>query len=113
MHEMALTQGIIEICEKYAEGKKVSLVEVEIGELSGVVADAVRFCFEACCLGTLLENAMLEIVETAGIGCCLDCKTETRMKTIFDPCSACGGYSISITAGEDMRVLSVEVEDED
>ena len=57
MHEMSITQGIIDICEKHAGGRRVLSVDVEIGELSSVVPEAVEFCFEACSQGTLLEGA--------------------------------------------------------
>lgn len=111
MHEMSLTQGIIEICEEHAAHKKVLSLEVEIGELSGVVAEALEFCFDACSRGTRLEHAKLHISKTPGSGYCHNCKAETAMPTLFDPCSRCGGYQVTITSGKEMRVLSIEVED--
>lgn len=111
MHEMSITQGIIEVCEKNASGRKVVALEVEIGVLSGVVPEAVEFCFEACSSGTLLEGAALTINRIAGRGCCLDCAAEFPVTTLYDPCTACGGFRIRITAGEEMRIREIEVED--
>ncbi|MGE4345759.1 MAG: hydrogenase maturation nickel metallochaperone HypA, partial [Geoalkalibacter sp.] len=57
MHEVAITQSIIDICKETARHQgamAVRAVTVEIGELSGVVPEAVEFCFEACSRGTLL-----------------------------------------------------------
>lgn len=111
MHEMSLTQGIIEICEEHSAGRKVLLLEIEIGELSGVAVEAVEFCFEACSRETVLEGAKLHILRIPGLAYCNECKAETAISNIFDPCSSCGGYHLSVIAGKEMRVLSIEVED--
>jgi hydrogenase nickel incorporation protein HypA/HybF len=59
MHEMSITQSVVEICEGHAAGRKVIDVVLEIGELSGVGHDSIEFCFEAGSKGTLLEGARL------------------------------------------------------
>ena len=61
MHEMAITQGIIDLCLEHAVGRRIHSIDVEIGELSSVVPEAVEFCFEACSRDTLLEGARLVI----------------------------------------------------
>lgn len=110
MHEMALTQGIIEICEKYASGKRVLALDVEIGQLSGVVPDAVEFCFEACSRGTLLEGARINVIHIPGTGRCRECGAESPLANIFDSCPACGGFQMELISGEEMRVREIEVE---
>jgi hydrogenase nickel incorporation protein HypA/HybF len=111
MHEMSITQGIIDICEKYAEGRRVLSVDVEIGELSSVVPEAVEFCFEACSQGTLLEGARITIIRVPGSGLCLDCGQETPLAALFGACRQCGGYNVTIMSGEEMRVKEIEVDD--
>lgn len=67
MHELAITEGIVtQVTEKLPD-KKITLVRLEIGELSGVVADALRFSFDLVTEGTNLEGARLEIIESPGI----------------------------------------------
>lgn len=110
MHELSITQGIIEICENHAGGRRILAIEVEIGELSSVVPDAVEFCFEACSLGTLLEGARLLIRRIPGRGRCHKCGADVGLSTLYDACPSCGGYEIAVTAGEEMRVREIEVE---
>lgn len=110
MHEMSITEGIIEICQKYANNKKVIVVDVEIGMLSSIVPEAVEFCFEACTAGTSLEGTKLNILIIKGLGRCLECHCETEVETLYEPCSKCGSYQIQIVAGEEMRVREIEVE---
>ena len=111
MHEMSITQGIIDICEQHAGGRRVLSLDVEIGELSSVVPEAVEFCFEACSRGTLLEGARLNIVRIPGRGHCLDCGVDTPLATAFGSCASCGGYLVTIKAVEEMRVREIEVDE--
>ncbi|HEX9080218.1 MAG TPA: hydrogenase maturation nickel metallochaperone HypA [Desulfuromonadaceae bacterium] len=111
MHEMSITQGIIEICEQHAGGRRVVSLDVEIGELSGVVPEAIEFCFEACSRGTRLEGARLKIIPIPGQGRCQDCGGETPLASVYGACARCGGYRVIITAGEEMRVREIEVEE--
>jgi hypothetical protein len=63
MHELGLTMNIVAICEEHAAGRKVTRVRLELGTLSAVMADALRFCFDVVAAGTVVEGATLEIVE--------------------------------------------------
>ncbi len=54
MHEVGITRSLVEIAEDHARragSKRVLSVSVDIGELSGVVAEAVEFCFSAVTQG--------------------------------------------------------------
>lgn len=66
MHELGITAEIVDIATRYAAREKVRRVVVEIGRETAVLPDAVRFCFDLCAEGTLVEGAALEIVEMAG-----------------------------------------------
>jgi len=111
MHELSITQGIVDICLQHAGGRAVTLVVVEIGALSGVVPEAVEFCFAACSLDTLAEAARLEIRRVDGKGRCLDCTAEQPIERLYDPCRQCGSYALEIVGGEEMRVVEIEVAD--
>jgi hydrogenase nickel incorporation protein HypA/HybF len=111
MHEMSITQGIIDICEQHAVGRRVLSLDVEIGELSSVVPDAIEFCFDACSKGTLMEGARLNIIRIPGKGRCEDCRADTPLSEVFGACAHCGGYHVTILSGEEMRVKEIEVDD--
>lgn len=111
MHEMSITQSVIELCEQNAAGRRVVAVTMEIGELSGVVPEAVEFCFAACSAETAVEGAVLEIIRVPGVGHCLNCAVEFPRHSLFDPCPECGGYRIDQISGEELRVRDLEVED--
>lgn len=110
MHELSITQGMVDICEQHAKGGRVTSVIVVIGALSGVVPEAVEFCFEACTRGTGLEGAQLLIERVPGMGRCLDCGAAFPLAAYYDPCPGCGAYGIKIVSGEELRVKELEVE---
>ena len=64
VHELAITESVIEAITARVGDTKVTRVLLEIGKLSGVVPDAVRFCFDIAADGTSLVGAALEIIET-------------------------------------------------
>ena len=109
MHELSITQSMVELCEQNAGGRRVLSVTMEIGELSGMVPEAVEFCFDACTRDTLLEGAHLIIDLIPGRGRC-NCGVESPLNTYYDPCPACGGFGLTVTAGEELRVRELEVE---
>ena len=70
MHELALAGAVIDTAERHAGGRRVTLVQLRLGELRQVVPDSLAFYFEHVARGTLCEGAALEYeVVTANLGC--------------------------------------------
>jgi hydrogenase nickel incorporation protein HypA/HybF len=111
VHEMSITQGIIDLCLEHAGGRRIRSLIVEIGALSSVVPEAIEFCFEACSRGTTLEGASLVIVRVPGRGRCLECGQETPLAELYGECRQCGSSRVTILAGEELRVCEIEVDD--
>lgn len=113
MHEMSLTESVVEIlCE---EGRKqgfsrVKKVWLDIGVLSGVEARSMEFCFDVVTRGTLAEGAILEIIATPGEGYCLDCEKTVPLTEKFGDCPECGGRKVQMTGGDELKVKQMEVE---
>lgn len=110
MHEMSITASLVEICEQNSGGRRVTSVTLEIGDLSGIMPESVEFCFDVCTQDTLLEGAVLDIERIPGKGNCSGCGAEFPVHAYYEPCPACGGYGVAITAGEELRVKELEVE---
>jgi len=112
MHEMALAESVIDLVEDAARANGVSRVKtvvIEIGTLSHVAAEAMRFCFDAVSRGSVADGARLEIVTVAGAGWCLDCGKTVPLTERFGACPECGRHHVQMTAGDEMRVKEVEV----
>ncbi|MEL6458676.1 MAG: hydrogenase maturation nickel metallochaperone HypA [Cyanobacteria bacterium J06621_15] len=110
MHELGITQNIVSIVKEYAEGKKVQRVLLEIGKLSAIMPDAVRFCFDICSQGTVLETANLEIIEIPGLAICCECGSEIVLEKPVGKCN-CGSNRLNLIAGEELKIKEIEVEE--
>ena len=108
MHELGITQEVIALVAERAAGAKVTRVVLEIGKLTAVLPDAVRFCFDLCSAGTVVEGAELEIIETPGRARCLACGGEVILERPFGRCG-CGGSDLEWLAGEELKIKEMEV----
>ena len=108
VHEMGIVMEVVDVVSAASRGEKVERVVLEIGKLSMVVPDAVRFCFDLAARGTPLEGAELEIVEVPGRAACRACGADVVLERPFGRC-ACGGTDLEWLAGEELRIQAVEV----
>jgi hydrogenase nickel incorporation protein HypA/HybF len=112
MHEMSLAEGVLQLIEDSArqqEFSKVNAVWLEIGQLSGVEVEAMKFCFDAVTRGSVAQGARLEIIALPGTGWCMACAKTVAMAEVFGECPDCGGYQLQVTGGTEMRVKELEV----
>jgi hydrogenase nickel incorporation protein HypA/HybF len=112
MHELAIAEGIVSIAERHAAGRRVTCVELKVGHLRQVVPSALIFAFDLLTEQTLLEGAELRIEEVPAAGVCRDCGADTMLPDFPLQCVGCGGLNVEVTAGEELLVDSLELEDE-
>jgi hydrogenase nickel incorporation protein HypA/HybF len=108
MHELSITASIVEACSERAAGARVRRVTVEIGRLTCVLPDALRFCFDVCAEGTSLQGAELEIIRIPGRARCRACGGEVEADDLVTPCG-CGSHDLSYLAGEELKVKEMEL----
>jgi hydrogenase nickel incorporation protein HypA/HybF len=113
MHEVGITQSLVEIAQENLHNsgyKKILSVTVAIGDLSGVVPEAVEFCYEAVTQGTALAGSQLIIDRIPGCKTCLECQIDFEADNQTFCCPKCGGGLLQIKAGTDLRITEMEVE---
>ena len=108
MHELAIAQGVIDQVTERLPGERVVGVCLEIGSLSGVVADALRFCFDLATEGTRLAGARLDIAETAARCRCRECGAEVSPDGLLPLCP-CGSADTAVLSGDELRITSVRL----
>jgi hydrogenase nickel incorporation protein HypA/HybF len=109
MHELGIAQEVVALVADHAGGK-VTRVVLEIGKLSAILPDAVRFCFDLCSEGTVVAGATLDIIEIPGRARCRECGREVMLEQPFGRC-LCGGTDLEWLTGEELRVKEYEVSD--
>jgi hydrogenase nickel incorporation protein HypA/HybF len=109
---MSLAEGIVQIVETTAKANNASAVRavwLELGVLSHVEHDALRFSFDVVKRGTVADNARLEIQTTPGRAWCMPCGDTVDLARLGDPCPRCGSHQLQVTQGEEMRVKEIEI----
>lgn len=87
---------------------QVVRVRLEIGKLSGVVPDALRFCFELATAETPLAGAALEIIEIPGRARCMQCLADVELEDQIALC-VCGSANLDFVSGQELEIKEVEV----
>lgn len=108
MHELAITESLVEHVSEEVGDARVVRVVLEIGKLSAVVPDAIRTCFDLCAQGTALEGAALDIVEIGGVARCRSCAVEREASDLCAACP-CGSIDVDFVRGQELRIREVEV----
>lgn len=108
MHEMAITQSVVDaVCER-AGDRSVRSIHLQIGRLCAVVPDAMQFCFELVTEGTVAEGARLDIEVPPGQAHCRGCDTDFPLQDLILLCP-CGSADVEVLSGRELRIMSMEV----
>jgi hydrogenase nickel incorporation protein HypA/HybF len=108
MHELGIVAELVDVAAERTKGARVKRLVLEIGKLSSVLPDAVRFCFEIATEGTPLEGATLEISEVNGTGRCRACDGVVVLERPVARC-ACGAFDLEWVSGMEVRIVEMEL----
>lgn len=108
MHELSITRTVVTTVTLRMRDARVCRIRLEVGQLSGLVPDAVRFCFEMVAAGTTCEGATLEIDEPPGKAVCRTCGAAFETGEVLPLCD-CGSADIEVQGGQELRIREVEV----
>ena len=111
MHEMSLVADVVDLVERRTTGRQVTEVRLRVGALTGVLPDAMQFCFEMATAGTRLEGAILVLETVPGRIACRTCGAESPCDDHVLLCG-CGSADVSVVAGDDLVVTSVALRKE-
>jgi len=113
MHELAICQGLIRQVEHVAaenQAAAVTRVLLRVGKLSGVEPPLLERAFEIARAGTVASEAELEIEEGAVLVKCRECGAGGEVPINRLVCPSCGDWRVRVTEGEELLLLSLELE---
>jgi hydrogenase nickel incorporation protein HypA/HybF len=116
MHEMSIALAVVDQVEETARAHgatAVRTVRLQVGELAGVVPDALIFSFELACAGTVLEGAELVAESVPGRARCEPCADDWAVG--MPPrlcCPVCGRATAELVSGRELRITGVEWDDD-
>lgn len=115
MHELSVTESILNIVLRYAVANRVQKVEIinlKIGEMADLVDECIQNYFDYLSRGTIAEGAVLKIQRAPVVFQCVSCKNSYRV-SIKDnenmQCPSCGGEKAALVSGREFYIESMEV----
>jgi len=122
MHELSISQAIAKtVLEKASEqkAKEILSVDIEIGELTFLNDEQVRFWLEEIFKKTIAEKAEIHIEKVRSQSKCLECHWQGRINAKDDPlyhtyfftsrCPQCGSSSLKIEKGKECLVRKIRM----
>lgn len=113
MHELAVTQGIIKICNDEANKhkfKRILNINIKVGELSGLIPECISFYFNEISKNTVADGANLKVKKIPLRYKCMDCGYEGEIQVGEYTCKECGGLQIKFINGRELYIDTMEVE---
>ncbi|WP_171113911.1 hydrogenase maturation nickel metallochaperone HypA [Streptomyces sp. Z423-1] len=112
MHELSIATAIVDRAAELARADgtdAVAAVTVRVGELSGVVPDALDFAFEVARDGTALSDARLVVEAVPARAWCEPCAAEFPVgMPPFFWCPACDRPSTTLRSGRELEICRIE-----
>lgn len=113
MHELSVTQSILEIALRHAqqaEASRITRLNLVIGELSGIIGESVQFYWDMISRDTIAEGAELCFEHVPTTLRCLECDHMFPLDGRSTACPACGAERVVAAGGDEFRLDSIEVE---
>ena len=113
MHELSVTENILEIALRHANQAKASRVTdvyITVGRLSSIVDDSVQFYWDIVGEDTICKGAALHFKRIPARLLCLSCQNEFELDAELTPCPSCGSAQLRVITGEEFYVDSIGVE---
>jgi hydrogenase nickel incorporation protein HypA/HybF len=113
MHELSITQNILSIAVEKAtaaQSRKITRINIVLGELSGIVDESVQFYFELLQKETIAAGAGLFFDRKPTLLRCRNCGTTYSPNDIDWNCPCCKEPNAEVISGRECYIESIEVE---
>ena len=116
MHELSVAMRIVQALDEELASEpndlKISTVSLQVGTLSGLVPEALDFSWDFATENSVLKGSKLDIQVVDAAGYCQQCQQEQALTNLQSMrCPVCREPITQITGGNELEILSVEVDD--
>jgi hydrogenase nickel incorporation protein HypA/HybF len=113
MHELSIVEALIDQVAKELDRAgqqgRVARLELNVGRLSGVNCDSLRFAFNMLAAGTIVADAELVTHEPKPICHCHTCQVKSEIDDLVVRCPKCESCEITIEGGRELVLQSIEI----
>jgi hydrogenase nickel incorporation protein HypA/HybF len=125
MHEMPVTQALLQMALDHAEGRRVTDIFLQVGRMSAIVPESVEVFFEYLSKDTLAEGANLHFERTPVEMTCQECGRQLDlsewleeapqliMQKAFAQGCECGSKNLRVSGGVSFGLVSINVDSDE
>ncbi len=113
MHELPVAEQLLEIALRHGESsgaRKITSLNLVIGQLSSIVDDSVAFYWEMIAEDTIASGSTLHFDRLPVELVCLDCQTSYTPIGEDFACPNCKSLHVKVRSGEEFYLESIEIE---
>lgn len=113
MHELPVTESILEIAlrhAKKADAKRITNLYLVIGQLASIIDDSVQFYWDIVSKATIAEGATLHFRRIPATLICLDCNNQYTLNDQGLVCPNCNSQRVKVLTGEEFYMEAIDVE---
>lgn len=113
MHEVGIMETLLQTALAAAEregAKQIQQITVRVGPLSGVLAEPLRFAFEALSPNHAALAGAALVIEPTPIRChCAACDRISDVDVAHYNCPVCGDRHTTLISGRELELTRLEV----
>ena len=113
MHEFSIALNIVEIAEDTAKAnhaQRINEVEIEIGDVSGVIFEALELALKSAVKDTMLEKTSINLKRIKAEAICTECGCIYVPDNLVSECPECKSINTNVTKGKEMKVISINID---
>lgn len=110
MHELGLSEAILEAVQRRAEGRRVKSFTVRVGVMHRVDQASLDQAFSMVAAGTEAQDAAVQLVAVPVQAVCRACGHRDDGEDMPGACPSCGSGDLEVTGGDELLLESIEVE---
>ena len=108
MHELGMCEGVVEVVERRAQGRRVKRLRLRVGTMHRVVPEAFGQAFEMAATGSVAQDAEVDLVFMPVRTACKSCEAETQSDDFVPLCQRCGSADVDLVGGQELLLESLE-----
>lgn len=115
MHELSVTESILEIALRHAGqagAARISALHLTIGDLASIVDDSVQFYWDLISQDTIASGATLVFHRVPAKMRCQDCALEFEPEPEQLLCPQCQGHRLKLLQGDEFTLSAIDIEKE-
>ncbi len=113
MHELAVTQSVLDIALRHAgeqNARRITDLYLVLGQWSSIVDDSVQFYWDIISAGTIAQGATLHFRRVPAELVCLDCGQVYQPTGEELICPQCAGTRLRLRQGDELQLEAIDIE---